>query len=319
MPFPHVNTPSRAGFKFSEANSEITTKARAAIGMAVDALIRVRTLISGKPDEVIHDEGLHDDMLVEMFYGLAKSLARRSLAYRQVVIQRLGANKLEDLAYFKVHGWILASGEVKGVTTVFYEATRRYLPLNEESAKRIKDGPYDLRTGLRAAREISASAVSGGLLMPSVREAVASYTVTLKASVFHPFVTVPGVAEEQPGSTLAGQFIAALFDAAMRSATRKLQALHAGMIEGRTEKVSLFKSHKRAHDEHPHLYSLGVAIGDQMAVRRDNLPKVKEFLKKIKEKVGGGDIILPDIKPETDPSEISDQIRTSMVNFGNLL
>ena len=55
-----------------------------------------------------------------------------------------------------------------------------------------------------------------------------------------------GVLEEQPGSTLSSTFVATLADSAMRTATRRLQAIHAGIIDGETNKSSLFKSHVKA-------------------------------------------------------------------------
>ena len=335
----HVVAPSKSGdFSVASANSEITTKARAAIRMAADFLFQLQKAVRDK--EFFKDESrsavyrraradaggargereqesdgssivdpkrnAHTDTRIQLnpdgdlvFYDLSKSLCRRSLAYKQVLKLRLKEGRLKDLHRFYIPGWKVS--ELEEGEGQCYVQCRCYLPLNDESKNRIKDGPYHLKTGLRAAKEIAASAPIGGLLIPSVKGAVAGYTAALETSALDPFITIPGVTEEQPGNSMAANFMTVLADATMRAATRKLQSLHAGLIEGKTGKVSLFQ----AVEDHPELAKLGVAIGTQLAVSTDDLPKVKEFLKKVKKRIGAETEELPEFTDENEMSEIS--------------
>ena len=277
----HVIMPGKAdNFNASSANSEIATKAKAAIRMAMEALAQVSKSILGEEPE---EAEIDDELLIKLFYSLSKSLSRRSLAYKQVIQLRLKEGRLQDLRYYPIYGWKVA--EVDGMEGEHWVRCNCFLPLNEDSKNRFETGRTTC-VPLRAAKKIASSAPIGGLLIPSVKAAVAGYTAALATSALDPFVTIPGVVEEQPSNSTVNNFVSALADSAMRTATRKLQSLHAGIIEGETSRPSLFRSHRKATEDHPELSRLGIVIGAQMAASKDDLPAVTAFLKLIKKKIG---------------------------------
>ena len=174
----HVVSPSRHGdFGSTSANSEITVKTRSVLQIAVDALDEICKMVHGKDYVSEESMELDDEMLIKLLYCLSKSLSRRSLAYKQIIMLRMKENRLPDLPYFMVCGWKM--GDVEGISGPCWIQCHYRLPLNEEAKNRVRDGPYYLRTGLRAAKKIASAAPIGALLIPSVKNAVAGYTAAL--------------------------------------------------------------------------------------------------------------------------------------------